>query len=775
MKPLFLGFVHSVVTGSIEILKIAHYQFWKVWINFGTLIVMVFSQALSNELQISRTTSSLLELNSPTPLPQNHFLKIISSSDLLNWKPIWQFELAPRKFKFQPARQNQIFRWQILEKDNTTDWSNQINPNTSQFYAMLNSDPNSPLNFPFLKFTIELHSSPTIWYQDTLKHPFHYTFARLRIPNVQSMGPQEYAFKSLYNENQEYALGSIFQSPDESIREIGIQFSGLESFKSERVIEWIQLVQSNLVNPDDRPIIYFPSSEQLDQVEEDKDLFLNNRIIIDRLSRWIRQGICYSQGWTIGKLKYIPSQNIKDEYLNGNLDYSDILLTDDLPSEIPSVAGIITLNPASPNSHSLLLAQASGTPASFVSNQIIKDQLRQLDGRWVFYVVDSPCNSQFKDVTNLLSLEQIQNLLKTKLGPPIEIEPIRNRSAIIVKLDALSEEKIWHVGGKATQFQTLLRSIPESAPNLVKALSFDLWVDHLNQPFRNTDKTLRQAIEEELVGYSFPPDPAELHKSLYFIKKWIRETPLSQYARDQIIDGLGDFETLRKIRFRSSTNIEDTDKLNAAGLYDSFSGCLADDLDGDERGPSRCDPFEEKERGVFRAIKKVLASFYNDRAFTERLRYGIDEKSAGMAILVHYSFPDEKELANGVIVSDFIQDTGSWTMKSLHTTQQLGALSITNPDNSHIPEVMLWNEGESWTLQQSSNLVETNDNVMTFPDDYNKLRQLVLRAAQTFIEFNDIEESVSLDLEFKKMNEKGLVIKQIRIVPKPFRAPVPDI
>ena len=85
-----------------------------------------------------------------------------------------------------------------------------------------------------------------------------------------------------------------------------------------------------------------------------------------------------------------------------------------------------------------------------------------------------------------------------------------------------------------------------------------------------------------------------------------------------------------------------------AGLYDSFSGCLLDDLDGDTKGPCKCDPTESKERGVFRAIRKAYASFYNDNGFLERLRHGIDESQVAMGLLVHYSAPDETEMANGV-------------------------------------------------------------------------------------------------------------------------------
>src|SRR6185436_1075686 len=106
-----------------------------------------------------------------------------------------------------------------------------------------------------------------------------------------------------------------------------------------------------------------------------------------------------------------------------------------------------------------------------------------------------------------------------------------------------------------------------------------------------------------------------------------------------ILAALARFDSGRKIRFRSSTNVEDSERFTGAGLYDSYSGCPADDLDGDNHGPSQCDPREDDERGVFRAIQKVYASFYNENAFLERRRFRLNEAEVGMALLVHHSTP----------------------------------------------------------------------------------------------------------------------------------------
>jgi hypothetical protein len=44
----------------------------------------------------------------------------------------------------------------------------------------------------------------------------------------------------------------------------------------------------------------------------------------------------------------------------------------------------------------------------------------------------------------------------------------------------------------------------------------------------------------------------------------------------------------------------------------------------------------------------VYSSFYFSNACFERLRRGVREAEAGMAVLAHYSVPDSEELANGV-------------------------------------------------------------------------------------------------------------------------------
>jgi hypothetical protein len=194
-------------------------------------------------------------------------------------------------------------------------------------------------------------------------------------------------------------------------------------------------------------------------------------------------------------------------------------------------------------------------------------------------------------------------------------------------------------------------------------------------------------------------------------------------------------------------------------LYDSYSGCLLDDLDGQSTGPSRCDPDQPEKRGVFRAMRKVYASFYNDNAVIERLRRGVDESQAGMGLLVHHSYPDDIELANGV--ATYLK-SGDWF--GVRMVTQAGAVSVTNPDSSAQPEVV---DGPSLVLRQGSSLVQLGATVLTWSSEYTELIDLFHSVAQGYEEVYPDKASFLLDFEYKKVHPSRLEVKQVRPLPLP--------
>jgi len=233
------------------------------------------------------------------------------------------------------------------------------------------------------------------------------------------------------------------------------------------------------------------------------------------------------------------------------------------------------------------------------------------------------------------------------------------------------------------------------------------------------------------------------------------------------------------LRFRSSSNVEDTEHLSGAGLFESFNGCIADSLDGNDTGPCGCDPTEADEKTVLSAIEKVFASFYNDNAWLERLRFGIKESSAGMAVLVHENAPDANEMANGVVTITRRRDPGSVEFE-LKIVSQLGATSVTNPEGGAKPEVVIGGQsgaqGESFVFtQQHSDLVPLGANVMTWEADYRELTALIVKVAEGYSRLFPTKKTFTLDLEFKKLQPGQLQVKQVRELAQPERTMVTPI
>jgi len=296
-----------------------------------------------------------------------------------------------------------------------------------------------------------------------------------------------------------------------------------------------------------------------------------------------------------------------------------------------------------------------------------------------------------------------------------------------------------------------------------------------------TGQTLREEISNRLVRYpTYPPaDMQSLAVDLEVIRNLFRDPKVTTFAeplRRTILERLSSaefgFDPNAMLRFRSSTNVEDSADFTGAGLYDSYSGCLRDDLDEDT--VCSCDPNRTEERSVFEAIRKTFSSFYNDNAFLERLRRDVNESEVGMAVLVHHAFPDPLELANGVATMEVDDLFGDLVIRLV---TQAGAVSVTNPVDTSTPEeveVAVQSFGAVIPrLIQSSDLVPLGGTVMTWRDDYVALGQLLKRVYDQFGLVTG-KQGYALDLEYKLMApggavlpEGGLVIKQVRQMPEP--------
>lgn len=634
----------------------------------------------------------------------------------------------------------------------------------------------------WVKFLIMVDDCTRVYFQDSNRYLFHYNFASELLSPFMGMSAGEFDSVTLSREGQQAVLGAVLVAP--YTNEFAIQVVGEEPYPREMLRYIYEIVQSKISRGEQWKGFYMPTASHAVAARENADYYSVHGIDLAEPDRWSGTGGCYVSGWALGRLRYFAHDEIETAYAAGDLLPSDILITDLVPPELPFVAGILTLTPTTPNSHVAILAESYGIPFAYLENEPIRLAALQLDGKRVALRTSSSyfgsCDFSILDASTV-SDDYVGEILDLKSPPELNLkEKMPTGSIAVTDLSTVWPQDIRHVGGKAANFGFLRRVIPESSPQAI-AFTFDLWDAYMDQNIGG--RTLRQEIALRLAPLDqWPADIAALTAALEEVRDIIKNTAdFSTVQKQEILAGLSPFETRRKLRFRSSTNVEDSDAFVGAGLYDSFSGCIMDDIDGDDIGPSHCDPEQEDERGVFRAMRKVYASFYNLNAYLERLRHGVDESKVGMALLVHYSFPDESEAANGVAVAVRNSSFGSVSIE-IDMVSQKGAVSVTNPEGGAIPEVVETyiyrgnSNFEGANMQQRSSLCRLGEEaVMRWEDDYLEFGSMIFDLCEAFVQHFPEKTDSRLEFEYKRLMDGRLVIKQMREVPKADHAQAPGI
>ncbi len=627
----------------------------------------------------------------------------------------------------------------------------------------------------WVKFAILTCDPSTVYFQDSRRYSFHYDFAKEHLDPYLGIARSEFDRISLHSEDQELVLGAVLFPPIDSElrdREFAIQLVRYDPYETSYAIDLINTVKAHVQADPGVETVYIPTSEQLDAAMADRETFEAHGISVQTESLWIPGNRTYAEGWALGRLTFIPHEEIENAFHSGSLRPKDILVTDRVPSEIPLIAGIITRTPATPYSHTAIRANTFAIPFAFINQDTDNARVDELLGqRIVFSTYNN--NVRLIEIEAHLSEDQIDAIKALKAPQTPAFDPVQDYGSYSASTDKLTPSDIRYFGGKASNFGFLRRAIPAKSPQAA-AFSFDLWNNFLDQEL-SWGPTLREYIASLLAPYSRPPaDMQAFADDLASIRDVITDIGKTFFTEEQenaILSALQDptygFDPYAKLRFRSSTNVEDTESISGAGLYTSKSGCLQDDLDDDTEGPSFCDAADDDEKGVFRAIREVFAGFYNEQAVLMRLQNGINDDACGMALLVHHSFPDTTELANGVATLQrrSYSDT-------IHLVTQTGAVSVTNPEPKVIPEevrayVSRSGSYTSVNLEARSSLVVLGETVLTWDKEYLDLIALLEKVTDLYEEETK-KESFVLDFEYKKVGPEGtLIIKQVREVPQP--------
>ena len=409
----------------------------------------------------------------------------------------------------------------------------------------------------------------------------------------------------------------------------------------------------------------------------------------------------------------------------------DVALFATLPNDLGHVAGVISTTPQTPLSHINLKAKQNDTPNAYVRDAANDERIAPLLGQVVRYEVGAEDFALAPATPDEIAawLERIRP--KQPQTPPRDVSQIPD-------LDDVGHDDVQRVGAKAANVAELRRMLPAGVAPDGYAIPFYFYDEFMRHGGFYDDA--REIIEDAATA----ADPARREKALGKLRQKMTKAKLPKPLRRQIAHLQARFEPGTPIRCRSSTNNEDLEGFNGAGLYDSFTH-RPDDGD------------------LAETVKRVWASLWNFRAFDERDFHRIDHLSAAMGVLVHANFDDE--LANGVAVTKNPYDP---VWPGFYVNVQVGESLVTNPDPNATPDELLisaigeHNEYETQYIRRST-LTQDGAAVMT-AEQIAGLTGLLATIQKRFrvIYGKEQDPAFAMDVEFKVDAGGALAVKQAR-------------
>jgi pyruvate, water dikinase len=359
-----------------------------------------------------------------------------------------------------------------------------------------------------------------------------------------------------------------------------------------------------------------------------------------------------------GYLKKIPVSELATTYLGKH----DIVLLNGIPLDISVVAGIITTDFQTPLSHINVLSHNRGTPNMALRDGWTNPKLiSQLDK--LVYLKVSLDSFQIREAT-MQEAEAFWALKEPQVPHILNIDTITTG---LIDLTTANINSVSTIGGKAANFAELTKVNvtgygPLPLPEGYFAIPFYYYQQHIRK--YGLDVFIDSMLNDDL----FKTNAAWRQSQLKKLMDSIIMSPIDTVLLRLVKDHVSTIENFTKIRFRSSTNAEDIEGFNGAGLYDSYTGSLTD-----------------PDKPVDKAIKKVWASLWNFGAYEEREYFKIDHKTTAMGILVHRSYT--AEAANGVVITENLYNPYN---SAITINVQVGEISVVSPEEKYMPDQIIY-------------------------------------------------------------------------------------
>lgn len=463
-------------------------------------------------------------------------------------------------------------------------------------------DPNTPYALPHVLFVIDRKDQNKIYYVNTKRYAFHKDFVNGTYLSLER--GREFFENNYLKPNRRFILGTIaYQTP---LQRWTFEFWEGDLIPADQIKLTADLIKSTFF----KVVACKPNSIRQD--DESRTVSGLERVSQSDIAKEQEyQALNVAKG--LGRIHVIPKL---DDHVE--IGFNEILVLDEVPIQLPPVAGVITSHPSTPLSHINLLAKGWGIPNAYVKNALTL--LKQYDGWWVEfdakrdgYTIKRADQDQLKEYQRRLSerldvMKPRFNLAETRL---LALRQQRATSAIAF-------------GGKSANLGEVMNA---RLPGIVVPNGFTI-------PFYYYDEFLKankldDAIYTLLNDQKFVHDPAYRRGKLVNLRESMKQAQFDDRLRAQILRRVRLEFAGKGLFVRSSSNSEDLPNFSGAGLYTTVPNVRGD-------------------QELIEAIKTVWASLWNFEAYEARERSVIDHSKIFMAVLIQEGINSE---SSGVMIT----------------------------------------------------------------------------------------------------------------------------
>ncbi|HEY3038689.1 MAG TPA: PEP/pyruvate-binding domain-containing protein [Pyrinomonadaceae bacterium] len=463
-------------------------------------------------------------------------------------------------------------------------------------------DPDTPYALPHVLFVIDRKDQNKIYYVNTKRYSFHKDFVNGTYLSLER--GREFFENNYLKANRRFMLGTIaYQTP---LKRWTFEFWEGDLIPADQIKVTSEVIKASFFVP----VAYKPNSIRQD--DESRKVAGLERVLQSDIAREQEyQALNVARG--LGRIHVIPKL---DEHVE--IGFNEILVLDEVPVQLPPVAGVITSHPSTPLSHINLLAKGWGIPNAYIKDA--QTLLKQYDGWWVAF--ETKRDGYTIKRADLDQLREYERRLAQRLDvmkPRFNLAETR-----LLGLNRQRAQSTIAYGGKSANLGEVMNA---RLPGIVVPNGFTIPFYYYDQ-FLQANK-LDNAIYAMLNDQKFVHDPAYRREQLVSLRERIRQGKFDEALSAQILRRVHREFPGKGLFVRSSSNSEDLPNFSGAGLYTTV-------------------PNVREDQQLIEAIKTVWASLWNSEAYEARERAVIDHSKIFMAVLIQEGINSE---SSGVMIT----------------------------------------------------------------------------------------------------------------------------